>query len=313
MTIRIQDIRSFLSWNSHLLCLLMLLLGACVQTPPVNDAVTKVSGAPNRHTLLVAEREVEVWAWGEANSDGVVLFSHGAQSAPWKYEPMIQEWIGRGLRVYAPLHVDSTDHPQTADYPGLASWTTRLEDMELIAKRFGGDAYVAAGHSYGALLALVKGGVSATKAGFQGQMNDARVSLVLAFSPPPAIPGLVDLEAFADLRVPALIQTGTRDIPMGDTTRGWRVHLDAFEQAPSGGASYALVIDDVDHYFGGAICRPELPGPAQEAELAVALDFASLMIDAYHFDLADAKLRVKAAVNPSNTAEWLSKAEVFAK
>ncbi|MFK8017539.1 MAG: alpha/beta fold hydrolase [Gammaproteobacteria bacterium] len=280
---------------------------------PVDDGVSNASAVPNQHKLLIAEREVEVWAWGEANSGGVVLFSHGAQSAPWKYKPMIQEWVDRGLRVYAPLHVDSTDHPKTADYPGFASWTARLEDMELIANKFGGDAYVAAGHSYGALLALVKGGVSATKAGFQGEMDDARVSLVLAFSPPPAIPGLVDLEAFGDLRVPALIQTGTRDIAMGDTTRGWRVHLDAFEQAPSGGASYALIIDDVDHYFGGAICRPELPGPAQKAELAVALDFASLMIDAYHFDVADAQRQVKAAVNPAKTVEGLSKVEVLSK
>lgn len=234
------------------------------------------------NTLSIGDREVSVWHWqGKNTGKGVILFSHGAASAPWKYDPLIQAWVKHGFTVYAPLHVDSSDHPYQAEYKGIASWRARLEDMQLLADTYGASGYIAAGHSYGALTALVKGGVNAlVPEGIKTPTADSRVSLVLAFSPPPAIPGFIDKQGYSGLGVPALIQTGTKDIPMGGAT-DWTGHLDAFEMSAASGDRYALVLEGVDHYFGGAICRPELPGPKLMDEIKQASDISILMIDTY--------------------------------
>ncbi|WP_317930426.1 alpha/beta hydrolase family protein [Halioxenophilus sp. WMMB6] len=267
---------------SGLLLLGALMTAACTVQPAGEATAAVTLEPPAVNELDVGERTMQVWSWpaaGEAR--GVILFSHGAASAPWKYDPLIHRWQAAGYTVYAPLHVDSTDHPLTAQYPGMASWQARLEDMAVLADAYGANGYVAAGHSYGGLVALTLGGADAIlPEGFKGDPADSRVSLVLAFSPPPAIPGLVATDGYAALAVPALIQTGTQDVPFGSDA-GWRVHLDAYEAAAPGGDRYALVLDGVDHYFGGAICRPELPGPKLLAEIATAADISLLMLRAY--------------------------------
>lgn len=215
---------------------------------------------------------------------GTILFSHGAGSAPWKYERLIQPWADRGWEVFAPLHVDSTDHPDTKAFPGLKSWGARAEDMRLLSEKQARGDYVAAGHSYGGLTALALGGATAVvPEGVTGPLADPRARSVLAFSPPPPLPGLISAEGYAALRVPALIQTGTKDMwsaaPPGPDA--WRGHLAAYDAAPAGGARYALVLEGVDHYFGGAICRPELPGPPQLAQLAQASALSLQFVDAF--------------------------------
>ena len=232
--------------------------------------------------LNLDKREISVWHWQQTEQPkGVIIFSHGAASAPWKYDPLISPWVEQGYAVYAPLHVDSTDHPQHDQYQGLASWLTRLQDMQLLADSYGKQGYIAAGHSYGGLTALVKGGAKAmVPQGLNAATADPRVSLVLAFSPPAAIPGFIEKAGYSELAVPALIQTGTQDIPIGGAT-DWRGHLDAYEMAPASGDHYALVLDGVDHYFGGAICRPELPGPKQLQQLQQASDISLLLLEAY--------------------------------
>lgn len=245
----------------------------CCNAFAVEPTVTKLS---------VGDREVSVSTWQPThNFKGVILFSHGAASAPWKYEPLIQPWVEHGFAVYAPLHVDSTDHPHHDQYKGMDSWRTRLEDMQLLADTYGQNGYIAAGHSYGALTALVKGGVNAMiPEGIKLPTADPLVLLVLAFSPPPAIPGFVEKQGYSGLAVPALIQTGTQDIPMGGAT-DWTGHLDAYEMSAASGDHYALILEGVDHYFGGAICRPELPGPKLMDEVKQTSDISILMINAY--------------------------------
>jgi hypothetical protein len=91
--------------------------------------------------------------------------------------------------------------------------------------------------------------------------------------------GLIDASGYATLAIPAFIETGTADIPPGATAPdGWRGHLAAYDAIASGGDRYAMVLDGADHYFGGVICRPELPGPKQQAQfdLAVARSLAFL-------------------------------------
>ncbi|TWB45858.1 alpha/beta hydrolase family protein [Nitrospirillum pindoramense] len=233
-----------------------------------------------RLTLRTAGgRAVDVRTWTVADERGRILFSHGALSAPWKYQSVIEAWGRAGYSVYAPLHVDSTDHPDQASFPGLASWPARIEDVRAVANHLGG-SYIAAGHSYGALIALVLGGATpAVPEGVPPPLRDPRARVAVAFSPPGVGGGLVRAGDYAALAVPAFIQTGDRDTPPGMTD--WRSHLAAYEEAAAGGDRYAAVLDGVDHYFGGGICRPELPGPRQETGLAAAVSLSILFMRAY--------------------------------
>jgi len=259
-----------------LICLLLPAFAACGTLPSAEEQQATVS------QLDVNGRSMDVWYWpARGTSIDVILFSHGAASAPWKYEALIGQWTAAGYDVYAPLHVDSTDYPQHDDFQGIASWKARLEDINALADKFGQNGYIMAGHSYGGLVALTRGGAKAlVPEGFTGPMADPRVKIVLAFSPPAAIPGFIEKAAYAGVSVPALIQTGTMDIPPG-TDIGWQGHLDAYAMAQPGGHRYALVLAGVDHYFGGAICRPELPGPKQTVELDTAAEISLLMIRAF--------------------------------
>jgi pimeloyl-ACP methyl ester carboxylesterase len=272
------------------------LLAALLAGLPTLAADTEAAGL--QRNITIGERELAVWTWlpEQQPERGVILFSHGYASAPWKYKQLIRPWVESGYRVEAPLHVDSTDYPRRDDFPGLAAWTARIEDMRALSEELGGASYVAAGHSFGALSALALGGAEAfVPEEITAPLADAAVSVVLAFSPPPPVDGLISEEGYSSLSRPALIQTGTLDVPMG-ADYPWEKHLDAFHMAKAGGHRYALVLAGVDHYFGGGICRPELPGPQQLAELEVASRLSILMIQAHAEHDADALAQLKASL-----------------
>jgi predicted alpha/beta-hydrolase family hydrolase len=229
-------------------------------------------------------RDVQVWRWAPRGRPlGTIAFSHGAASAPWKYDRLIGPWVKAGYIVLAPLHVDSTDHPRTAAYKGLASWKARIEDMRVLSRHIGGP-YIAAGHSYGGLTALTLGGAQAVvPEGVTSPLRDPAAIAVVAFSPPAPIPVLITTAGYGAIAVPALIQTGTADLlpGMDPDGEGWRSHLAAYEAATPGGNRYAMVLDGVDHYFGGAICEPTRPGPPKLREIARAADVSTLFLRAY--------------------------------
>jgi len=244
--------------------------------------VLPVRAAPADLTVkTVSGRAVAISVWkAEGREQGHILFSHGALSAPWKYQPLVDAWTQAGYSVYAPLHVDSTDHPDRAGFQGLASWPARIEDVRALADHLNGP-YIAAGHSYGALVALCLGGSSiAVPPEVKTPLRDPRAVVSLAFSPPGAGMGFIKPGDYAPLSVPALIQTGDKDVPPGPGG-DWRSHLLPYEEAAPGGNRYALVLDGVDHYFGGGICRPELPGPVQAEQLAIAADLSVLFLRAH--------------------------------
>ncbi len=232
-------------------------------------------------------RAVEISDWRPSGAPrGLILFSHGAGSAPHFYEAVIGAWVARGWRVLAPLHVDSVEHPDTARFPGLASWKARLEDMRALSAHVGQRPWVAAGHSYGGLVALTLGGAAAIPPqGLAGRLDDPNVRAVVALSPPAPTPVLITAERYGALRVPALIQTGTLDVPQMPKgmaplpADSWHGHLAPFEAAKPGNDRYALILDGVDHYFGGAICRYDLPGPRQLERLADACRISGLFLD----------------------------------
>ena len=246
-----------------------------------------VSPAPRRFDLAgPGNRAIAVTEWRPAGHvRGTVLFFHGAGSSPQYYPDMVAAWVRAGHRVLAPLHVDSREHPRTKDFPGLASWAARIEDMRALVAHIGPVPYVAAGHSYGALAALVLGGAEPVlPAGITAPAISRLARAVIAFSPPAPIPVLITEAGYGALRVPALVQTGTLDIVPGMSASGpdgWRGHLAPFTAAAAGGNRYALVLTGVNHYFGGAICDFAQPGPPQREALAAACRVSEMFLAAY--------------------------------
>lgn len=256
---------------------------------PISGLIAKtvVRGPQTVEIRTVTGRISRVSYWKALAKRGTILFSHGALSSPAKYDAMILPWVAAGFDVWAPLHVDSTDHPDTKSFPGLTSWRARIEDMRALSRHVGGRDYIAAGHSYGGLTALVLGGAKAVvPEGVTGPLRDPKAIAVVAFSPPGHAPGLIDGAGYAALAVPALIETGTKDLPPARPGQvvdpaAWKGHLLAYDSATAGGDRYALVLDGVDHYFGGLICSPELPGPKQVAQMEQAVPLSISFLKGY--------------------------------
>lgn len=239
----------------------------------------------SRETLRAADgRSIQVDVWRPSGKViGRIHFSHGAASSPWKYSRLLEPLRDAGYEIWAPLHVDSTEHPSTAQFQGMASWAARLQDMYALSSTIDSN-YIAMGHSYGALLSLTLGGAKpSAPAEFADRLRDTRVSAVVALSPPGPLAGFVDAAAYSSLDVPALIQTGDRDIPIGWPDARWQDHLVAYDAASASGSRYALVLEGVDHYFGSAICRPELPVPPQLSMLTHTVEIIELFLSAHGF------------------------------
>jgi hypothetical protein len=291
--------------------------GAALLALPAAGALAQGVAAAmpeERHFVITAAdgRAVTISHWlPHGRPVGTVLFSHGAGSAPRYYDLLLGPMVAAGWQVMAPLHVDSREHPDTAKFAGLASWKARLEDFAALTAFLGHAPYVAVGHSYGGLTALVLGGAqSVAPAGWQGPQSDGKARAVIAFSPPAAIPVLITMDGYGKLAVPALVQTGTRDIVPGITTAdadGWKAHLNAYDAAAAGGDRYGLVLDGVNHYFGGLICDPKQPGPPATQGIKDAARIAGLFLAAYGRGDGKSKAVLKAAVSDQLPVRLMTK------
>jgi pimeloyl-ACP methyl ester carboxylesterase len=243
---------------------------------------------------------------GGARRYGFIVFSHGANSSGRLYDALLAPLAAAGFVVAAPTHVDSEANPDRAKFDQAAIFQTRLDDLKLVsnaasqlsaqagvsAARFDPDALVVAGHSYGAWQALMLAGAGCGAFGIGGgQLADPRFKAALAISPPGAIPGMISTDDYASIGAPILITTGRRDILPGFVER-WEDRLLAYERAT--GPAAALIMPDVDHYFGGAICRANVPGPRQSRSLAKTATVAASFARAYGASDTDALMRLNA-------------------
>lgn len=202
-----------------------------------------------------------------------VIFSHGANATYDRYDALILPLAEAGYRVAIPNHTDSEGHATRDAYTPSDWLPNRLEDYNVIAARFETDYRIAAGHSFGALIAQIAGGAEM----ISGATIDPAFmpNAVLAYSPPGSIPNYIDPQGWSQIKVPSLVTTGTQDtVPM--MAEQWELHLVSFEAAPSN-QSYALIYENMDHYMNGAYGR-ETPLPS--AERARAMDH---MVDASVF------------------------------
>lgn len=117
-----------------------------------------------------------------------------------------------------------------------------------------------AGHSYGAFIAMLAGGVKTFPGGTS--YADPRVKAIIAMSPqgPSDSVGLTK-ESFASLNVPALFMIGTQDAGTNDTQPTvWR--RQAFELAPAGDKWLAVIEGATHRTFAGV--RDQLSGAADQ-------------------------------------------------
>ncbi|WP_239026444.1 alpha/beta hydrolase family protein [Novosphingobium decolorationis] len=265
-----------------------------------------------RTLMAPGGREVSVSEWvPEGTVRGTILFSHGAGSAPWHYDLILAPWIAAGYHVLAPLHVDSREHPRTKDFPGLASWKTRIEDMRLLIAAIGDTPFIAAGHSYGGLVATTLGGSQGVAPeGISAPFYPRLAKAVVAFSPPAPVPVLMTAEGYGKIAVPALIQTGTIDNPPSiddPESEAWKGHLAPFDAAAEGGNRYGLVLQGANHYFGGIICDDSQPGPPQLAQIDLANRYVGLFLEAYGQGDAAAKSALDARITDALPARLMAK------
>ena len=226
-------------------------------------------------TLVLADgRQVPVRRWQPPGKPrGFIPFSHGANSSGAKYDRLCGALAAAGFLVAAPTHADSPDHPGGGSIPREQGIPLRLADMRgLIAEGVAaGLPVIAAGHSYGALIAQMLGGA--------GGAPDAAVAAVVAWSPPGPFPPAITAGLWKTMARPMFVETGTADmLPIMAPT--WDVHRVSHDVAPGPGVLF--VGEGVDHYFGNIICRPERTEPPQEAQfadaLAVTLAFANAVL-----------------------------------
>jgi pimeloyl-ACP methyl ester carboxylesterase len=210
---------------------------------------------------------LRVWApAGKPRS--LIAFSHGANSRADKYDRLFERLAAAGHKVVAPTHADSPDHPGGGKIAREDGIPMRLADMRAILAPAGGVPTIAAGHSYGALIAQMLGGAGTTP--------PERVKAVVAWSPPGPFPPAITAETWKSLARPQLVVTGTADtLPMMAPT--WDVHRVSFDVAP--GPAALFVGEGVDHYFGNIICRPERPDAPQTAQFDDAVAVTLAFID----------------------------------
>ncbi|MCB1623032.1 MAG: alpha/beta fold hydrolase [Pseudomonadales bacterium] len=230
-----------------------------IATGPIVDTMATLVAPSGRQVavrLLAPARCVQC---------GLIVFSHGANASPARYDVLLRAWAEGGWVVAAPLHVDSEEHPERARYKPTDSLGLRLEDYDLVVATYGtgrlasypdielsGDV-IAAGHSYGALIAQIAGGAR-LDGDYAPMVTKSPLPLaVVAISPPGPIPNYVSSAGWSHIAVPELVVSGTTDVLPGIASE-WNLHMVSYTAAPAGRA-YALVFESMDHYFNGAYGR----------------------------------------------------------
>jgi len=249
------------------------------------QAVAPQPATPGRETITldVAGRKVDMLVSRPALIRGVAIFGHGLGGAPGNYGRLFKALNDRGWLVVAPLNVDSLSYRGQRPRDERAAFSARIADQgaaaELGRRLAPGQPLVAVGHSFGALIASIKGGALANIA----PARDPGVKAVLMFSSPGRIPGLSVPENFRSLAVPTMMVTGTQDvIPI--LLPDPRAHLTVVEGAPKGTAT-ALVVRG-----GGHNMIERDSGPGRDTAVEAALDF----LDAYGRGDTKALARVRA-------------------
>lgn len=239
--------------KSHLFKLGIFLLGftACasqLEPPLISDEIITLTAKDERSIA------VRVLRPSSCSNCPLIIFSHGANASYSRYDQYLLPLAKQGYRIAIPNHIDSEEHPNRSDYQATDFLPTRIEDYEIVAKHFKPDSLIAAGHSFGALIAQIAAGAELANEFANIRVNSQfRPKTVIALSPPGLISGYSESTGLSKISTPSLVVTGTTDV-IPNFVDDWQAHLAGYEAAPKG-FGYALVYDNMNHYMNGAYGR----------------------------------------------------------
>ncbi len=250
-------------------------------------------------TDAVQEREVNfrVHIPAAKGPHPVVVFSHGALCSPAAYDRLTTHWATRGYAVIVAGHLDAPENPPPAGPPDLQKLlSSRVRDLSFALDAaaqieaaagatnvFDLQRAAAAGHSFGALGALIKVGLPLKPGEYQldGSATDSRFSAAISLSGVGPLPPMAD-DAFAALTCPLIATGGSLD--EGNVGAGpvhpWEWRLSPYTLAPPGD-KFSLALRDADHYLGGLIANEKLGGSADPVGLATVAAVTTAFLDTY--------------------------------
>jgi len=233
---------------------------------------------------------------GESKVNGpfpLIVFFHGALCSGEGYAELADHWASHGYVVILPSHA-SSGRPGTLEQQSkvfreqIADMSSILDLLEVIAARvsLASDAIdptrvAAAGHSMGALIATVVGGLPRLKPdGSHLSLKDDRFDALVLLSGPGPLP-MTPEDGWNSVDLPTLVTTGTRDhANRGGEGATWEWRLGAYTLTPPGDR-YALVIDQADHFLGGMLCAERADGPPDKEAFVIVESISTAFLDAY--------------------------------
>ena len=191
--------------------------------------------------------------WSQRGYIAVWLQHPGSDTAVWQNEsPGRRLAAMRDAASVANLHLRVRDVPAVLDQ--LEAWNR--EAGHPLAGRLDLTCVGMSGHSFGAQTTQALSGQSFPLVGQRG--TDPRIKAAIVMSPGSPRGSRDPAAAFADVKIPWLLMTGTRDTsPIGGQTVESR--LAVFPALPSGG-HYELVLHDAEH---SAFTDRALPGDSE--------------------------------------------------
>jgi predicted dienelactone hydrolase len=245
---------------------------------------------------------VRVYLPADARPAPVVLFSPGLGGSRKGYAYLGEHWSARGYAVVVLQHPGSDD-AVWRDAPAgqgmsamrqaasVGNFVERADDVRAVLDELARWSAAAghplagrldlrrvgmSGHSFGAVTTQAVSGQSYARRGTA--FTDARITAAIAMSP--STPRRGDAAAaFASVRIPWMLMTGTRDVaPIGDIDVASR--LAVFPALPPGG-KYELVLDGAEHSAFGDRALPEDQAPRDPNHHRAILALGTAFWDAH--------------------------------
>lgn len=243
----------------------------------------------------------------------VVVFSHGFGAGLEAYAAVSQHWASHGYVTIHPQHADARTTGDNSERPklvgGLRNMSSGLGDRvkdvtavidaldELVKAvpdlktKLNLDRIGVSGHSFGACVSMLIGGVTVQANGQTQSYHDPRVKCVLMFSAAGTGEYGLTKDSWKKAETPALYVTGTKDLRPGHDA-AWR--SEPFDLSPPNN-KFLLIIEGANHFsFGGGPAAGGLLGRGAETYAPLVKAASLAFLDAYLKDSAEAKAFLQA-------------------
>lgn len=290
---------------------LAVLLAFAPTSPAGYDPLDVPKGTPDQQDFVVTDdarsRDIPVRVFfpKEKTPAPVVLFSHGLGGTRELNAFMGNHWAGRGY-VAVFLQHPGSDDAVWKDKNGLGKKAASPENLLLRVKdvpavldqlerwnkdtahplggRIDPKRVGMSGHSFGAITTQA---VSGQTAAFGKGFAEPRIKAAVVMSP--SIPERGDpKKAFADVKLPWLLMTGTKDVSPIRHLNDLQTRLSVYPNLPAGG-KYEVVFENAEH---SAFTDRRLPGDKEKRNPnhhRAMLALTTAFWDAYLRDDAAAK------------------------